>query len=183
MGTPITYLVHSTTPDNEKNISSGWNDTPLSELGIRQSHELFLAIWEKHFDVIFCSDLQRAKQTTEIVFPNHPHIIYDSRLRECNYGDFNWFPSDIVEPLQEKNIKTPFPNGESYEDVKIRIENLLNDIQAKYSGKSVACIGSKAPQIALDVLIRWMTWEGAFAYDWRKTKSWQPWWEYIYEVS
>lgn len=44
MSTQITYFVHSTTTDNQNGISSGWNDVGLSELGIRQSHELFLAI-------------------------------------------------------------------------------------------------------------------------------------------
>lgn len=179
MDTEITYFVHSTTSDNENNVSSGWNDTPLSELGIRQSRGLFLALWEKNFDVIFCSDLKRARQTAEIIFPNHPYIIYDSRLRECNYGDMNWYPSDIVEPLQQNNIAKPFPNGESYEDVKTKIKELLNDIQERYRGKSIAFISSKGPQIALDVLLKWMTWEEAFIHDWRNTKNWQPWWNYL----
>jgi len=33
----ITYFVHGTTTDNEQNISSGWKDVDLSELGVRQS--------------------------------------------------------------------------------------------------------------------------------------------------
>lgn len=36
----------------------------------------------------------------------------------------------------------------------------------------------KAPQLALDVLLKNKTWKQAFAEDWRKTKSWQPDWEY-----
>jgi broad specificity phosphatase PhoE len=36
----IIYFVHGTTTDNENEVASGWNDAPLSELGIRQSTEL-----------------------------------------------------------------------------------------------------------------------------------------------
>jgi len=36
MSIKITYFVHGTTTDNEKEISSGWSDVELSELGIKQ---------------------------------------------------------------------------------------------------------------------------------------------------
>jgi broad specificity phosphatase PhoE len=56
----ITYFVHGTTTDNEKDISSGWSDVDLSDLGIQQSIELKDKIEDKTFDVVFCSDLIRA---------------------------------------------------------------------------------------------------------------------------
>ena len=37
----------------------------------------------------------------------------------------------------------------------------------------------KAPQFAFQVLTQGKTWEQAIEEDWRKTKSWQPGWEYI----
>lgn len=51
--------------------------------------------------------------------------------------------------------------------------------QRGISVKSVAIVAHKAPQIALDLLLKGYSWEKAFASDWRKTKSWQPGWEYI----
>jgi alpha-ribazole phosphatase/probable phosphoglycerate mutase len=75
-------------------------------------------------------------------------------LRECNYGDFNAQSSDIVEPLQEKNITERFPNGESYDDVKNRITDFLKFLKENYSGKSVAIVAHKAPQLALDVILK-----------------------------
>ncbi|MEK7539263.1 MAG: hypothetical protein AAB595_01300 [Patescibacteria group bacterium] len=39
MAIKITYFVHGTTIDNEKEISSGWYNVKLSELGIKQSKE------------------------------------------------------------------------------------------------------------------------------------------------
>ena len=181
MAVKITYFVHGTTIDNEKEISSGWFDVELSELGIQQSIELKNHIKDKHFDVIFCSDLKRAVHSAELTFKDKVKIIQDKRLRECNYGKYNAQPSEIVEPMQEETITKRFPDGESYEDIKNRINDFLEFLKKNYDGKSVAIVAHKAPQLALDVLIKNKTWEQAFADDWRKKKAWQPGWEYTLE--
>lgn len=175
----ITYFVHGTTTDNEKNVSSGWFDAELSEKGIAQSIELKELVKGKRFDIIFCSDLVRAVTSAQLTFGGEVEIIQDKRLRECNYGEYNAKSSEIVEPMQEENITKSFPGGESYEDVKSRIADFLEDLKKNYDGKSVAIVAHKAPQLALDVLVSGKSWEQAFAQDWRKTKSWQPGWEYI----
>lgn len=175
----ITYFVHGTTVDNENNVSSGWYDAELSELGIGQSIDLRDQIRDKKFDVVFCSDLKRAVRSAELTFENNVQIIQDKRLRECNYGDFNAKSSSVVEPMQEKCIFEKFPNGESYEDVKERIKDFLEFLKKNYDGKNVAIVAHKAPQLVLDVLLKGRTWEQVFAEDWRKTKSWQPGWNYF----
>jgi len=181
MAIKITYFVHGTTTDNEQEISSGWSDVELSELGMQQLIELWDKVKDRHFDVIFCSDLKRAVLSAELTFKGKVEIIQDERLRECNYGEYNAQPSDIVEPLQEQNITKRFPEGESYEDVKNRINDFLDFLKKNYGGKSVAIVAHKAPQLALDVLLKNKSWEQAFADDWRKTKSWQPGWDYTLE--
>lgn len=157
MSVKITYFVHGTTTDNEKNISSGWYDVELSELGIKQSIDLKGQIKGSHFDVVFCSDLKRAVDSAELTFKGEIKILQDKRLRECNYGDYNAKSSEVVEVMQEQNINTRFPNGESYEDVKLRISDFLNFLKEKYDGKSIAIVAHKAPQLALDVLIKGKT--------------------------
>lgn len=175
----ITYFVHGTSKDNENEISSGWNDTELSELGIKQSIELKEKIDIKKFEVVFCSDLKRAVQSANLTFEKVVPIIFDERLRECNYGIYNAGKSEIVDPIQEEYIYERFPEGESYEYVRLRINNFLEDLKKNYDGKNIAIVAHKAPQLALDVLLRNKTWKEAFDEDWRKTKSWQPGWEYI----
>ena len=174
----ITYFVHGTTTDNEMNISSGWSDVDLSELGIQQSIDLKKLININDFDVVFCSDLIRASHSANLTFTDKVPIIVDSRLRECNYGDYNGKLSEIVEPLQEENIIHTFPNWESYENVKERINQFLDMVKKKYNNKHIAIVAHKAPQLALDVLIKTMTREEAFMNDWRKKKAWQPGWNY-----
>ncbi len=179
MAVNITYFVHGTTTDNEKEVSSGWADVELSPLGIQQSIDLKSLIKDKHFDVVFCSDLKRAVASAKLTFDGASEIVIDKRLRECNYGQFNAHASSIVEPMQEKAISDRFPDGECYEDVKARMNDFLSSLKEHYDGRSIAIVAHKAPQLALDVLLKGETWEEAFAHDWRKTKSWKPGWEYI----
>jgi broad specificity phosphatase PhoE len=178
----ITYFVHGTTTDNELHISSGWKDVELSELGIRQATALKDQTKNLKFDIVFCSDLQRARKSAELAWDGIYTILPDKRLRECNYGELNGALSDIVEPmLEEECIEKPFPGGESYEDVKKRIADFLQFLKKKYEGKHIAIVAHKAPQLSLDVLLKGKTWKQVFAEDWRKTKSWQPGWEYNLE--
>ena len=179
MSVKITYFVHCTTTDNEEQISSGWKDVELSALGIQQSIDLKQQTREMKFDVVFCSDLKRAVESATITWEGIYPIIKDERLRECNYGDYNGAPSDIVEKMQEEEcLDKPFPNGESYEDVKKRIQGFLFFVKENYDGKYIAIVAHKAPQLAFDVILKSMTWKEAHANDWRKTKSWKPGWEY-----
>lgn len=174
----ITYFVHSTSEDNKNKVSSGWNNPPLSELGLTQANNLKELVKNRLFDVVFSSDLKRAFQTATIVF-EEKKIILDPRLRECNYGSFDGKPSDLVERLQEKCISDRFPLGESYKDVESRVYDFLKDLKKDYSGKNIAIVSHKAPQLALDVLLKNMSWQEAFLKDWRKTKDWKPGWDYL----
>lgn len=181
MSVRITYFAHWTTVDNQNHISSGWSDAPLSDLGIQQSIDLQQQINVNNFDVVFCSDLKRSIDSAKLTFWDILPIIIDPRLRECNYWTLNGASSDIVEPLQESNFNTKFPEGESYEDVKIRIHNFLQDLQKNYDGKHIAIIWHKAPQFAIEVLVNKKSWEQTLAEDRRKRKARQPWRDYILE--
>ncbi len=178
MTVKITYFVHGTSLDNEKEISSGWYDVGLSELGSKQASELREQTKEKSFDIVYCSDLKRTRDSAKLAFEGKAPIVLDARLRECNYGVYNAEPSAIVEPLQEKCINSRFPEGESYEDVKVRISEFLDDLKKNHDGQHIAIVSHKAPQLALDVLLTNRTWQMAFDRDWRKTKSWKPGWDY-----
>ena len=175
MAVKITYFVHGTTTDNEKELSTGWNPGELSDLGKRQSKELGEIIKDKKFDAIFSSDLKRAVDSAKLTFKKDS--IQDKRLRECNYGDLNGAPEDKVDYL--KHIDAPFPNGESNKDVENRMREFLNNVKEKYDGKHIAILAHKSPQLALEVIVNGKSWEDAILEDWRKRKAWQPGWIYI----
>ncbi len=178
MSIKITYFVHGTTVDNEKNLASGWADVELSELGIKQSRELGKIINDKKFDLIFCSDLKRAIDSARLTFGEGYKIIHDERLREINYGDFTQKPDDFKISLTDY-IKKPFPNGESYLDVEKRISYFLEFLKKNHDGKNIALVAHQAPQLALEVILHRKTWEQAIATDWRNKKAWQAGWSYL----
>ena len=173
----IIYFVHGTTTDNLNNKSTGWLDGELSPLGIEQSINLKNQINLSEIDLVISSDLKRAVDSANYTFKGTKEIIYDERLRECNYGDLNGSDSKLV--IDEDHINKPFPNGESLKDVEKRIRDFCNYLLEKYDGKTIAIVAHKAPQLAFEVITKNITWEEALEKDWRKTKSWQPGWEYI----
>ena len=170
----ITYMVHGTTQDNIDHLASGHNDIELSKRGIREGRELGYKREDK-FDVIITSDLKRAIDTAKLAFDGRCPHIQDARIRECDYGDLTQKPKDwsIADFINQK-----YPNGESYLDVQRRITSFLQYLKENYNGKHVGLVAHQAPQLALDVLIKGMSWNKTIAKDWRNTKSWQPGWEY-----
>jgi len=174
----ITYFVHGTTTDNEKDLATGWADGELSELGREQSKKLGELVTLKKFDKVFCSDLKRAIDSARLAFGEKYEIIPDSRLREANYGDFTEKSAAQFKNDMEKYIDKPFPNGESYKDIEKRMADFLKETSTKYHGQHIAIVAHQAPQLALEVLLNNKTWKQAIAEDWRLAKAWQPGWEY-----
>lgn len=174
----ITYFVHGTTRDNEQYISTGWAQGELSELGVEQAKTLGSQVKEKHFDIVFCSDLKRAIDSAELAFSDKYQIIQDPRLREVNYGDLTQHLESEFNPDPYVYIKNRFPNGESYQDVEERITDFINYLKGNYAGLRVAIVAHKAPQFAFEVLLNNKPWVQAIDEDWRKRKNWKPGWTY-----
>ena len=175
----IDYFVHGSTFDNENQIAYAQGDGKLSPLGIQQCKDMAKHLEGRKFDAIFCSDLGRAVESAKIFFPN-AKIITDKRLREVNIGDLEGAPASEIH--DEEHIDAPFPNGESMHDVEKRMREFLEELGEKYAGKNVAVLAHKAPQLALQVICDGLTWLEAIEKDWRKTKDFQPGWEYNYPV-
>ena len=178
MAVQLTYFVHGTTTDNEWDLATGWLPGVLSEKGVQQTKALKEQLEGRSFDAVFCSDLQRAVDSAEILFGDTYDLIQDARLRECNYGDLNGTAAAAFKHRLAEYIATPFPNGESYEAVARRLADFIKQLQEQYADKKVAVVAHQGPQLALDVLVKGKSWPQAIAEDWRHTKAWQPGWEY-----
>lgn len=172
----ITYFVHGTTTDNETSRATGWLPGTLSDLGKQQAKELPNLIKDSSFTKVYCSDLQRAKDSAQLGFGKTHEIIVDERLREANYGDLNGGVHSFKDNMEDF-VDTPFPNGESYKDVETRMRSFLADLQQK-PDQHIAIVAHEAPQLALEVIVNGKSWKEAIDTNWRKTKSWQPGWEY-----
>lgn len=178
MKTKVIYFVHGTTNDNINGKCSGWKQAELSDLGKERAIKLGQIKKNTHLDIIFTSDLVRAIDSANLAFPSVKHI-QDIRLRECNYGDLDGKDKSLV--IYEEHIDNPFPNGESLKDVEKRVKDFIQFLKKDYQGKTIGIVAHRAPQLAFEVLTKNISWEEANKTDWRKTKAWQPGWEYIIE--
>ena len=170
----IIYFVHGTTTDNLDSKCSGWKQVELSELGKQQAINLGKDT-NYDFDIIFTSDLIRAIDSASLAWPEIEKIS-DSRLRECNYGDYDGKDKSLVK--YEDHIDKPFPNGESLKDVEKRVRAILDEITNCYKDCKVGIVAHRATQLAIEVITKKISWEDAIKNDWRKTKEWKPGWKY-----
>ena len=177
MSVEIIYFVHGTTYDNAESKCSGWKQVELNELGKEQAINLGKNTNYK-FDVLFTSDLNRAINSAKLAWPNIESI-QDARLRECNYGKYDGEDKKLV--VYEEHIDNPFPNGESLKDVENRMKDFINYLKENYNNKTVGIVAHRAPQLAIEVITKKLSWEEAIEKDWRKQKAWQPGWKYVIE--
>jgi broad specificity phosphatase PhoE len=140
--------------DNERGVATGWLEGCLSEKGKLLAKELGARRRNERIDAVFSSDLGRAVETATIAFRGSDVPIYlDRRLRECNYGILNGLPTTLLESKRSKHIDVPFPEGESYRDVVMRVQDFLQGLSHAWDGKSVVIIGHSATRWALDHLL------------------------------
>lgn len=174
MAVEIIYFVHGTTYDNAASRCSGWKQVELNELGKEQAINLGKNTNYK-FDILFTSDLNRAINSAKLAWPNI-NSLQDARLRECNYGDYDGEDKKLV--VYEEYVDNPFPNGEALIDVEKRMRDFTKFLKENYDGKTVGIVAHRAPQLALEVITKNISWEEAIEKDWRKQKAWQPGWKY-----
>lgn len=86
----IIVVQHCQSEHHINEMSGGWTDTPLTNLGQEQAHLVGLRIsgiiGDENY-TLYSSDLLRAKQTAEIIAKHiNVNIIEDKGLREINTG-------------------------------------------------------------------------------------------------
>ena len=118
-------------------------------------------------DLIVSSDVERAKQTAEIVGRIvGAKIIFDKRLREFDAGELNGQSSEkIWEYLceQEDAIAVAMPNGESLFDVKRRAYECLAFLDKKYKNQTIVIISHEFPLMLLEWTLKGMELEDIIA--------------------
>ena len=170
----LLFETHATSLDNESGLASGWYDVELSPRGEIQARELGDRYRNPQPDVVFCSDLRRSYRTAEIAFAGRAvRTIRDKRLRECNYGSLTRRPAAEIEACRTTAIVSPFPGGESYEEVTRRVSACLADV-ARHGADTALMIGHRATLYALEHLLRGRPLAEAIQAVWK----WQPGWSY-----
>jgi broad specificity phosphatase PhoE len=171
----LVYETHSLTLDNERGFATGWLPGELSGAGREGARALGERRRDDGIACVFTSDLRRAVQTAELAFERSSlEVRQDERLRECNYGELNGAPVDLLEP-RTRFLDEPFPGGQSYRDCVESMRTFLEDVVAELDGRRVLVIGHSAQRWALQHLLEGVPLEDAVdaPFDWREG------WEYV----
>ena len=142
----IWFEAHAQTYHNAVGLASGHYDVALTEQGREDAQTVLRTRYaDQHFDVVFTSDTQRAYDTACLIFAGRPiPILRDARLRECDYGAFEGRPREEMEQARLSAISAPFPQGESYAQVAVRMRSFLAQLAAERDGQRVMLIGHAA---------------------------------------
>jgi len=137
----LLFETHATTLDNEAGLASGHFDVELSATGEDQARALGERRQHDALSAVFCSDLRRACRTAEIAFAHRAlPIVRDARLRECDYGTLTHRPVQEIEAQRAAHLTTPFPKGESYEQVTSRVAAWLDEATSAYARQTVLVV-------------------------------------------
>ena len=171
MTVEIVFETHSLSEDNERGNATGWLDGRLSERGRRLAEELGERRRADDPAALFSSDLGRARETTEIAFgaAGIP-ILWDWRLRECDYGELNGAPVDVVHGQRTRRLDDPYPGGESWRHAVERVGRCLDDLPTRWDGGLVVIVGHVATKWALDHRVHGTPLDELIAvpFDWRE---------------
>jgi isoleucyl-tRNA synthetase len=150
------YLMrHGYSLRNEKEIASSFPEKevcPLTEEGKKQALRSAKELKKNKIDLIISSDLQRTKETAEIVSKETgAKIEFDKRIRELDAGDFNGEKvQKIRDYLKDKDLfETEIPGGENYRMVKKRVYSFFKDIEKRYKNKNILIISHRIPLLLM----------------------------------
>lgn len=125
--------------DDESFVGS-WSNASILESEKEKTKELAQKIKELPITQIISSDITRARETAEIIAKElGMPVKLDSNLREQNKGTLTGKRRDLLTPeekelIENQQIDTKFPNGETLVEVYERIKKHLEEIDKLEDG-------------------------------------------------
>lgn len=148
------YLVrHGESAWNVKHLYTGRTDVPLSELGELQAERLGDKLSTLDIEAIYASPLQRAQETARPAAElKNLTLRLDARLEEIHHGAWEGNPANVIrEQFADEYLvwrtqphRVKMPDGESLEDVALRVASFLQDILAEHSDGNVVIVSHDA---------------------------------------
>jgi 2,3-bisphosphoglycerate-dependent phosphoglycerate mutase len=160
MSIEIVFETHALTEDNERGIATGWLPGRLSARGRDNAAAMGRRRRDDGIAAVFSSDLRRAAETADIAFGRTDiPILFDWRLRECDFGVRNGSPAARLRADREHHMDRPYPGGESHRQAVRRAAGLLADLPSRWNHHRVMLIGHAVTQWALEHVVNGVTLE------------------------
>lgn len=133
---------HGQTDWNVLKKVMGRCDEPLNENGIEQASKIKEELKDKDIDLIICSPLKRARQTAEIINDRNIPIIYDDRIIERDFGEFEGLETKDFDFHSYWNYydNNKYESAENIQDFFKRVYDFLDDIKKEYNDKNVLIV-------------------------------------------
>jgi broad specificity phosphatase PhoE len=171
----LVFETHSVTVDNEQGRATGWLPGQLSERGRMLARELGRRRSGDEITAVFSSDLARAAETASVAFTGSAiPVLYDWRLRECDYGQRNGMPVAELHAGRREHLNRPYPGGESWQQAIARVGRFLGDLPLRWDEQRILVIGHVATRWGLDHFLNGVPLEDLIEEDF----AWQAGWEY-----
>ena len=104
--TTIHFVRHGQTDWNAEIRIQGTSESTLSELGVQQARTLRDRLRGKQFDRVFSSDLQRTRQTTDILLDGDTGAVeFRSALREIHLGPWEGVLLDEARQTHPEDVR------------------------------------------------------------------------------
>ena len=121
----------------------------LTEEGNGQIQKAAESIKNNHkIDLIYSSPVIRTMESAEIVAKLlHIKVNKDGRLKEIEHGGCEGEPHSNC-PFRDKKMTMDDKHhemGESWNDVRLRVFDFINDLESKYSGKNILVVSHGDP--------------------------------------
>jgi len=125
----------------------------LLEQGIKEAQLAGEILKGKNIDLIFSSDILRTRQTVKIVAElisyDLEKIVYDKRLRDINWGIFGGKSKEKAWAYYDNDMMKKFeqgvPQGESWDQCKKRMVEVLKEIEDNFENKNVLIVSHGDP--------------------------------------
>ncbi|MEO6907674.1 MAG: histidine phosphatase family protein [Abditibacteriaceae bacterium] len=149
------YLIrHGEVAGNEGSdrTYAGRTDLPLNARGLQQAAALAEAMREIHLDAIYCSSLQRTRQTAEGVAHDHQlNPIANTAWDELDYGDWEALTVPEIksgwgrlwQERQADPVHVRASGGENYLDLWQRLEPAWKQLLNNHQNQSIAVFAHK----------------------------------------
>jgi glycerol-3-phosphate cytidylyltransferase len=121
----------------------GQYDITLNETGVKQALKVANDLKHEHFDLCYCSPLQRAKSTANKILRHHRNtqMIQDARLMELSKGllEGQHLNSEKLLKSEDLNFLHKY-QIESKSAFLSRVKAFVDDIESKHSGKTILIV-------------------------------------------
>ena len=141
--------------ESDWNVERRWQghaDRPLTDHGREQAQALAARLAGVELDAIYASDLRRAWETAEAVAaPRGLEVVRRPELREVDVGSWSGFTRDECADrfpdafLRWQEGGSGWDDGESYEDMGVRIVTAVQRLAAEHPGGSILVVSHGGP--------------------------------------